>query len=379
MRKVLLAAVIVAATLPSGVAEGHSNGCHSAHSCPSDHHTYVWYDGAGRGWSCARPGSDSYDPSRDTTTITYDGYTYYCYQAGSLPPPPPVDSDYDGVPDASDACPATPATTANGCPVAQPPRGYRAVRTSNGLTTAELSYIESRNGTVRSMRIKILRGGRLLYDDRALRPCPFSCRGVGPSGLNKKPIRIRDLDGDGEPEVFVDFWTGGANCCTLTAIFGFRPTTLRYERDQKTWGTGYLLRDLDRDGRLEFYGADRRFKYAFGCGACAQLPPRVWQYQQGTIGDVTRQHPKTVRRVARRHYRLYRRVRARSVQEARAQLASYVADLCLLGRCRKGLRLVNRLHRRGELRKGRQYDYPPYGRAYVRKLKRVLRRWGYVG
>ncbi|HYM56954.1 MAG TPA: M4 family metallopeptidase [Solirubrobacteraceae bacterium] len=31
-------------------------------------------------------------------------------------PPPPPDADGDGVPDASDACPTTPAATANGCP-----------------------------------------------------------------------------------------------------------------------------------------------------------------------------------------------------------------------------------------------------------------------
>jgi len=106
---------------PSSAA-AHSNGCHSAHSCPSDHHTYIWYDGAGQGWSCARPGSSSYDPSRDTTTISYGGYTYYCYRAGSPPPPPPpADSDADGVPDSSDGCSYQYAATINGCPAAPAP------------------------------------------------------------------------------------------------------------------------------------------------------------------------------------------------------------------------------------------------------------------
>lgn len=67
----------------------HSSGCHASHSCPSDHHTYVWFDANGTGWSCARLGGDGYNPALDTTVISYGGYTYYCRPAGvSLPPPP---------------------------------------------------------------------------------------------------------------------------------------------------------------------------------------------------------------------------------------------------------------------------------------------------
>ncbi len=39
----------------------------------------------------------------------------------SANPPPPADSDGDGVPDASDACPTVAASTADGCPVVVPP------------------------------------------------------------------------------------------------------------------------------------------------------------------------------------------------------------------------------------------------------------------
>lgn len=64
-------------------ASAHTSGCHSAHSCPSDHHTYVWTDpGTGLSWSCAAPTADEYDPALDTTTIVYDGITYKCRSAG---------------------------------------------------------------------------------------------------------------------------------------------------------------------------------------------------------------------------------------------------------------------------------------------------------
>lgn len=63
----------------AGGAPGHSNPCHSQHTCPSDHHTYVWTDtSTGLLWDCAEPGASEYDPSRDTTTIVYLGLTYYC-------------------------------------------------------------------------------------------------------------------------------------------------------------------------------------------------------------------------------------------------------------------------------------------------------------
>lgn len=128
MRRLILtafAAVVLALPL---TATAHTSGCHSAHSCPSDHHTYVWYDAAGQGWDCAKPDATEYDPSLDTTIITYDGYTYDCRAAGTTAPaptttapPPGADSDGDGVLDQSDACPTQPAATPDGCPAPTPP------------------------------------------------------------------------------------------------------------------------------------------------------------------------------------------------------------------------------------------------------------------
>jgi hypothetical protein len=83
---IVACALGLGASLLASGALAHQSGCHSQHSCPSDHHTYVWYDGNGQGWSCAKPGAPEYDPALDTTTIVYAGLTYYCRAAGSLPP-----------------------------------------------------------------------------------------------------------------------------------------------------------------------------------------------------------------------------------------------------------------------------------------------------
>jgi hypothetical protein len=64
-------------------ASSHQSGCHTQHTCPSDH-TYVWTDTtSGLPWDCAEPGASEYDPSRNTTTIVYEGLTYYCRSAST--------------------------------------------------------------------------------------------------------------------------------------------------------------------------------------------------------------------------------------------------------------------------------------------------------
>jgi hypothetical protein len=91
VRAILVIAVGVAATAAPLVAlppaSAHRSGCHAAHSCPSDHHTYVWTDPRdGKSWDCAEPGAPEYDPARDSTTIVWDGRTYHCRSAGNGAP-----------------------------------------------------------------------------------------------------------------------------------------------------------------------------------------------------------------------------------------------------------------------------------------------------
>ncbi len=91
MRRILLALAAGAmAAVAVPVAGAHSSGCHAAHSCPSDHHSYVWFDGTGAGWDCAEPGAPEYNPASDTSPITYAGLSYYCQPVGAPAPPPPV-------------------------------------------------------------------------------------------------------------------------------------------------------------------------------------------------------------------------------------------------------------------------------------------------
>lgn len=76
---VLALALLAAGVALSGVT--HSSPCHSAHSCPSDHHSYVWFDAAGQGWDCAKVGAPEVTAA-DTQRVYYDGRAYQCRRAG---------------------------------------------------------------------------------------------------------------------------------------------------------------------------------------------------------------------------------------------------------------------------------------------------------
>ena len=76
---------MLGATLAGNVAGArtHQSGCHTQHTCPSDHHTYVWTDTTtGLLWDCAAQGAPEDDPLRDYATFVYEGLTYNCRDAG---------------------------------------------------------------------------------------------------------------------------------------------------------------------------------------------------------------------------------------------------------------------------------------------------------
>lgn len=245
-------------------------------------------------------------------------------------------------------------------------------------TSAELSFTVD-GGTFTSykdIRIRIEREGTMLVDQSVPDPprgiaggTPFPPGHEGVDGLF-----IRDLDRDHEPEVQIDLFSGGANCCLYSTVFAFDPDRGSYRRTQQVWGGGYRLRNVNRDGRPEFMATDYRWKYLFACNACQRPPPRLLAFSQHRFEDVTRRFPKMIRRDA--HFQL-RLVRKRDPFSYRGAVASLTADRCLLGRCPAALRRVRGLLRAGHLDKHGRYDYPPWGSAYVRKLARVLRRFGY--
>jgi hypothetical protein len=191
-----------------------------------------------------------------------------------------------------------------------------------------------------------------------------------------RPVTIRDLDGDGEPEVLVDLYTGGAHCCSYTVILRFDGGT--YRGTVALWGDpGYGLRDLDRDGRPELVTADDRFAYTFTSYAASFLPLRIESYDHGTLTDVTSQFRSLVSAEASSLWAEYLKVRRNRANDVRGLLAAWLADEYRLGRADEGWKQLEAAYRRGELSAPRVDPLWPTGRKYVRALRAFLVKAGY--
>jgi len=236
---------------------------------------------------------------------------------------------------------------------------------SYGRVSARLSYREQDFG-YRGFRLRIERAGRTAFDAAPGRPVARGWRPV--------ELRVLDLDGDREPEVLADFYSGGAHCCTYSTIYRF--VRGRYVRLAHSWGNpGYRLTGLDRDRRPELVTEDDRFNYAFTAYAFSRAPIRILSYDHGRLRDVTRGFAGAIARDATRVLREYRTPQAKT--DARGVLAAYVADEYLLGHPERGWSVVDGALRRGHLNPDFATGYPA-GKAYVRKLRAFLRSAGYA-
>jgi hypothetical protein len=200
-------------------------------------------------------------------------------------------------------------------------------------------------------RLSVTRAG-VRYDLTIVDICDVGCILV-PDESNTKPgesaVKVGDLDGDGEPEVLVDTFSGGAHCCVTARLLTWDGTG--YQPKDIEWGdVGYALRDADGDGRQELVGYDPRFSAVFTAFAASAFPPQVLQVNKGATVDVTRKFPTLVRADAKLRLRDLRAAKRRD--DVRGLLAAYVADQYLLGKAKVGTAEIDRQRRKGSVTKG---------------------------
>jgi hypothetical protein len=241
-------------------------------------------------------------------------------------------------------------------------QGETQVATS-GQVQATFTVTIDDYGQITDFHLTVDRAGARLVDESINLCCH-------PSG--KKWVHVRDLDGDGEPEVWVDIWAGGAHCCTQTELWRFENGA--YQHQEKVFELGYRLKDLDGDGTPEFRTNDYRFAYAFTFFAASPFPVRVYRYRSGTFANVTAQFPALVRQDRDKYKRLYRKG-IRHHTASLGALAGWTADEYMLGhRHQANRRLTHELHA-GHLYNDAGY---PRGRAFIRRLKHGLKAGGYT-
>ncbi len=252
---------------------------------------------------------------------------------------------------------------------------------TGGQTTATLTFAQTEEDGLphyTGLRLAIARAGQAAYDEPlAIKGCeepfcaPLAALPGGPGAGSPDGLAVADLDGDGEPEVIADLFTGGAHCCLVSQILRWDGSA--YAAGERVWGDpGYRLRDADGDGLPDFVTGDDRFAYAFASYAESFMPVRVLTYRAGRWRDITATVPKLVRAEARQLKKTY--LKLRRGRSSLGVLAAWAADEYRLGH----RKMVGR-YLRSELRAGRLRGWPGTAqrRAFIRTLERRLKAWRY--
>ena len=245
----------------------------------------------------------------------------------------------------------------------------------SGALSATLSWQAGEDFVATQPRLRIERSGAIVLDAPLEGECSL-CNGVA---APDSALRLLDLDGDAEPEVLVDLYTGGAHCCATTLIWYLKsPSAQDYGRRVMSLGDQrYRVKDLDGDGRPELITADDRFAYEFTAFAFSFFPPLILDFRDHALVDVTRSFPAQIRSHQARIRKELPSLRRR--YDPRGAVAAYVADDYLLGRRRAGLRHLAQALRRGDLRAQPAGDTTwPSGRRFRPALLKFLRRNGYA-
>jgi subtilisin-like proprotein convertase family protein len=247
----------------------------------------------------------------------------------------------------------------------------RAGGTAATVTFRELDSIYSR------VRLRIAGpGGAALSTTLAQVKCE-QCPAAGPNLLaGGSPLTVRDLDADGEPEVLLDLYTGGAHCCSVSLVF--RRVGMTYRRSVAWWGNpGYRLADLDRDGRPELLTADDTFGYLFTSWASSGEPLVVLRYERGRLVDVTRSFPRQVQADADRYRKAARQQLKDPGGEARGLLSAWAASMANLGKAEEAFATLAVLAKEGRLGDREQMGTAANAK-YVAALRAHLRKQGYL-
>jgi hypothetical protein len=231
-----------------------------------------------------------------------------------------------------------------------------------GTVTATLSW-SAGEFAISSPRLAITRAGAPAFDAALPKDVCDECvvskayPGAESADDPAPDLQVVDLDGNGEPEVIVAGFTGGAHCCTIAGIYGFDAATGTYGHITRNFlDAGYVLRDLDGDGKPELQSSDARFAYAFASFAASFFPPQIFRYELAASGprlrNVTKSFPTRIRSNAKEALHLFHRTSdpGKTCVDCGGALAAYVADQYLLGRgASTGLGLVATARRQGIL------------------------------
>ena len=247
--------------------------------------------------------------------------------------------------------------------------------TESGGVTATFTY-QGHAPSYKGLRLSIARGGQVFYNAAV-----FSkwCRNRCWPALAKGPsVHVVDLEGNGQPDVVLDLYTGGAHCCTVEQIFSFDPGTMTYVKVERDFGDpGVAIDDLGHNGRYELLTADDLFAYEFTDFAASGLPIQIFSYSGGHFRDVTRSYPKLIAKDAALWLKAFRSMSKQGYQDSVGVIAAWAADEDLLGHSKLVSRYLTQQAKAGHL-KTPLSPQEPDGAKFVAKLQKFLLNHDYL-
>lgn len=119
------------------------------------------------------------------------------------------------------------------------PATAETITGQSGNVRAEISYEKAQDYQYKNLRLKIIRAGKTVFDRKPLAQDNDYDRPLG-AIAKENQLPIVDLDGDKEPEVIADFFTGGAHCCTYSLIYRFDKSRQQYTKINHAWGMAVM-------------------------------------------------------------------------------------------------------------------------------------------
>ena len=221
-------------------------------------------------------------------------------------------------------------------------------------------------------RLVIDRDGVTSFAARLRKP-PGGGFNAQPAGYfaHRRSVFVTDIDGDGEPEVVLDLYWGGAHCCWYSQIYRYAPATKRYAPLVHVWGNfGYVFADLAHDGSQELVTRDDRFSYAFASFADSRWPVRILRYRAGRLTVETPTYRSEIGRDANALWHAAMNPKRKASNQG--IVAAWAADQCLVGHAAVAFKTIDRLSRSGKI-------HGELSRVkFEQKLRSFLRRTGYL-
>lgn len=262
------------------------------------------------------------------------------------------------------------------CLIAAPAALAKTETASAGSVTATFTF-QGKYPNYSGQRLEISQGGAVYYNEPVTSKfCGDECAPYS-AVTGKSAVSVVDLEHDGQPDVVLDLYSGGAHCCTIVQIFSLDPGTMSYVETETNFGDPLTrIVDLRHNGRLEFLTGDDAFAYEFTDYAGSGLPIQILRFTGGGFLDVTRNYPRLVAKDAAFWLKAYKNLASDRYQDSVGVIAAWAADEELLGRAK----LVNTyLAQQAKLGHLNSALYPQAsGERFIVKLKRFLRAHGYL-